>query len=164
MTASQPPPPDAGTASDPPQSAGRAEPGSAGRALPGPWHAANEGLAFLLELEALAGLAWWGVDTGSGLAARILLGVGTPLLAAVIWGLFAAPRARIQLPMAGVLAVKAIVYGGAAVAVYSLGQHGLAIAMAAIVLANTTIAAIDRAARRATASAAARPTWESPSE
>jgi hypothetical protein len=142
------------TASQPP-------PGAA-RALPGPLHAANEGLAFLLELEALAGLAWWGVDTGGGLAAKILLGVGTPLLAAVIWGLFAAPRARIRLPMAGVLAVKAIVYGGAAVAVYSLGQRGLAVACAAIVLASTTIAAIDRDARMTTAGAAAQPGQESP--
>jgi hypothetical protein len=121
--------------------------GGSGRALPGPLHAANEGLAFVLELLALAGLAWWGARTGSGVAASVLLGVGTPLLAAVIWGLFAAPRARIRLPMAAILAVKAIVFGGAAVAVYAIGQHGLAIAFAVIALVNTTLAAIDRAAR-----------------
>jgi hypothetical protein len=71
MTASQPPQ-NAGPPTDPPQPARRTAgpptdpPQDPGRALPGPWHAANEGLAFLLELEALAGLAWWGADTGSG--------------------------------------------------------------------------------------------------
>lgn len=117
------------------------------RALPAPLHAVNEALAFLLELMMAAGLAWWGAQAGGGLAARILLGAGTPLLAALIWGLFAAPRARVRFPMAGVLIVKAIVFGGTAVAVYALGQHGLAIAFAAVALVNAAIAAVDRNAR-----------------
>ena len=56
------------------------------RALPGPLHAANEGLAFLLELVMLAALAWWGATIGAGVAARVALGVGAPLAAAVLWG------------------------------------------------------------------------------
>jgi len=40
------------------------------------------------------------------LAARIVLMMAIPALAAVIWGLFAAPRARFRLPVAGVLAVE----------------------------------------------------------
>jgi hypothetical protein len=106
----------------------------------------NEGLAFLLELVMLAGLAWWGSQAVGGLAGRIALAVLTPALAVVIWGLFAAPRARIQLPAAGVLAVKAVVLGGAAVAVYATGWHAAAIAFAVVAAVNTTVAAFDRQA------------------
>jgi hypothetical protein len=65
-----------------------------GWALPQPLHAANEGLAFLLELV--------------------------------------------------MLAVKAVAFGGASVAVYSIGHHALAIAFAAVAAVNTALAAMDR--------------------
>jgi hypothetical protein len=123
-------------------------PPSQGHPLPEPLHAFNEGLAFLLELLMLAALAWWGYQAVGALAARIVLMVAAPALAIVIWGLFAAPRARIKLPVAGVLAVKTVIFGTAAAAVYSRGQHGLAIAFAVVAAVNMIAAAIDRAARR----------------
>jgi hypothetical protein len=112
--------------------------------MPRGLHAANEALAFLLELAALAVLAWWGFTTGSGPLVRVLLGVGTPLVAVVLWGLFAAPRARIAVPLAMTLAVKAVVFGAAAVALWGLRHESLAVAFAVIALANTTIATADR--------------------
>jgi hypothetical protein len=115
--------------------------------LPSPWHQVNETLAFLLELIMLGLLAWWGAQAVSGLAGRILLAVAVPLLAAVIWGLFAAPRARVHLPLAGILTVKAIEFGGAAVALAALGHPVLAVVFAAVALVNTTLAAMDRLAR-----------------
>jgi Protein of unknown function (DUF2568) len=121
-----------------------------GRTLPQPLHAANEGLAFLLELVMLAGLAWWGSQAVSGIAGRVALAILTPLAAVVIWGLFAAPRARIRLPLPGVLAVKAVVFAGATIAVYSMGQHALAIAFAVVAAVNTAVAAMDRQALMAT--------------
>lgn len=127
-----------------------ARPRPRGRSLPPALHVVNEGLAFLLELLMLAGLAWWGAQAVSALVGRIVLAIATPALAAVLWGLLAAPRARIRLPLAGVLAVKVVLFGGAAVAVYSLGQPGLAIAFAAVALVNTAIAAADRDARMRT--------------
>ncbi len=127
-----------------------ARPRPRGRSLPPVPHVVNEGLAFLLELLMLAGLAWWGAQAVSALVGRIVLAIATPALAAVLWGLLAAPRARIRLPLAGVLAVKVVLFGGAAVAVYSLGQPGLAIAFAAVALVNTAIAAADRDARMRT--------------
>jgi hypothetical protein len=117
-----------------------------GWALPQPLHVANEGLAFLLELVMLAGLAWWGSQAVSGIAGRVALAILAPGLAAVVWGLFAAPRARVKLPLAGVLAVKAVAFGGASVAVYSMGQHALAIGFVAVAAVNTTVAAMDRQA------------------
>ena len=52
---------------------------------------ANLALAFLLELCALAALGCWGFVTGGGLPAKICLGVGVPLLAAVLWGVLVGP-------------------------------------------------------------------------
>ena len=116
------------------------------RALPQPLHVANEGLAFLLELILLGALAWWGAKAGTSLAARVLLGVGAPLAAAVAWGLFASPRARIRLPMAGVLAVKVLAFAAGAAALYAVGQHVLAICFAVVALLNTALAAAYRKA------------------
>jgi hypothetical protein len=117
---------------------------AAGRTLPPALHAANEGLAFLLELLMLAGLAWWGSQAVSGAAGRLALAIAVPALTVIIWGLFAAPRARFQLPIVGVLAVKAIVFGGVTFAVFSIGHHAVAIAFAVVAAANATAAAIDR--------------------
>ncbi|MGP9022637.1 YrdB family protein [Streptomyces sp. BR1] len=115
--------------------------------LPRPLHVLNEGSAFLLELCALAALAWWGYRTGGNTAVSLLLAVAAPGAAAVVWGLFAAPKARIPVPLAGVLTVKALVFAAAVAGLYTVGHHTLAIAFAAVALLNTTVATLDRRAR-----------------
>jgi len=114
------------------------------RSLPAPLHAANEALAFLLELAMLAALGCWGFRTGGSTAVHVLLGIGAPLAAAVAWGLFASPRARVRLPMAGVVAFKALAFGGAALAIAGMGRYRLAAAFAAVALVNTALATMDR--------------------
>jgi hypothetical protein len=114
------------------------------RALPAKVHAANEALAFLLELAMLAGLAWWGASLHASLLTRVLLAVAAPLMVAVVWGLFAAPRSRFRLPLAGVLAVKTVVFVATAIAVYSSGLHVPAIVIGAVAFLNAGIAAVDR--------------------
>ncbi|NUR59973.1 MAG: YrdB family protein [Catenulispora sp.] len=112
--------------------------------LPKPLHVVNEALAFVLELLALVLLAFWGFKTGSNNAVHLLLGIGAPALMIVVWGAFAAPRARFQLPMAGVLAVKAVVFGAATAAGYAAGWHVFAIVFAVLAAVNTVVAAFDR--------------------
>jgi hypothetical protein len=112
--------------------------------LSGTPHVVNETLAFLLELLALAALAWWGAEAGSGLFLHLLLGIGIPLVAAAVWGIFASPKARVRLPLAGILAVKALVFGAAMLAIDGLGHRALAVAFGVIATANTVIAALDR--------------------
>ncbi|WP_236795946.1 YrdB family protein [Amycolatopsis sp. GM8] len=107
----------------------------------------NEGLAFLLELLALAALAYWGFATGDGTTWKIVLGVGAPVLAAVVWGLFAAPRATFGLPIAGILVVKAIVFGAAVAALVVTGNPVLAVIFAVLVVANTTYVTATRRRR-----------------
>ncbi|MEV5873628.1 YrdB family protein [Streptomyces sp. NPDC052101] len=108
------------------------------------WYAANEVLAFALEIAALACLSWWGFGAGDALAPQVLLGVGTPLLAIVLWSLFAAPRARLRQRLPLVLVVKALVLGGGAAALYGAGHPVAAVTMAVVVVGNTALAEIFR--------------------
>ena len=117
-----------------------------GHSLPRPLHVANETLAFVLEVVMLAGLAWWGAAQHASIGVRIALAIAAPVLVAAAWGLFAAPRARVRLPLAGVLAIKVLAFGAAALGVYAIGRHSLALAFMIVSLANTAIAAVDRQA------------------
>ena len=62
----------------------------------------------------------------------------------MIWGLFAAPRARFPLPLAGTLAVKAVVFAAAVAALIGLGRLLLAVLLALVLAANTTVAVVFR--------------------
>ncbi|MFD5082155.1 YrdB family protein [Kitasatospora sp. NPDC058406] len=124
-----------------------------GEAGPGarPWYAANEVLAFLIELAALGSLGWWGFGAGHEGVLRILLGVGAPLAGIALWALFAAPRARLRPGLPLVLAVKAVVLGGGAAALWAVGHPVAAGVMAGVTVANIAVAetfrtsAVDRA-------------------
>jgi hypothetical protein len=105
---------------------------------------ANEGLAFLLELAALGALCYWGFTTGRSWPVKIGLGIGAPLFAAVVWGLFAAPDATITMPLVGLLAVKALVFAAATAALYAAAKRSLAIAYGVVALINTIIVTIIR--------------------
>jgi Protein of unknown function (DUF2568) len=102
------------------------------------FHWANLALAFLLELCALAALGYWGVRVGGGPVTKVALGLGAPLLAAILWGLFAAPRAPVSVPLVG-LGVKLLVFGSAALALYATGHRVLAIAFAGLVVVNSVL-------------------------
>jgi hypothetical protein len=116
--------------------------------LPPVLHALNETIAFLLELAMLAALGVWGAKAGASVASSILLGAGAPLLAIIGWGLFASPKAKITLPLAGVVAFKALAFGCGAAALYAAGRPKLALAFGAVAFVNTAIATVDRRARR----------------
>src|SRR5690349_2602640 len=90
---------------------------------------ANLALRFLLELCALAALAFWGYHAGTGWVARIGLAVGAPLLAAIVWGAFVAPKATIAVPGPARLALELAVFGAAAAGLYAAGHPALAWAL-----------------------------------
>lgn len=112
--------------------------------VPKPLHALNEGLAFVFEIIALVAISWWGFHIGDNTVDHDLLGIGAPLLAIVLWGLFAAPKSAVRTPMVGVLAVKVVVFGAAACGLWFTGLHMLAVIFAVLVVINTAIATIDR--------------------
>ncbi|WP_169891038.1 YrdB family protein [Litchfieldia alkalitelluris] len=59
--------------------------------------AINLGLRFFLELTALWIFCYWGFHTGKNGFVKLGLGVGSPLIIAIIWGLFGSPAAPYQL-------------------------------------------------------------------
>ncbi|MFD4758713.1 YrdB family protein [Streptomyces sp. NPDC058439] len=105
-----------------------------------PWFMVNEVVAFLVELAALGALGRWGFATGDGTVARLLLGIGAPGAAVVLWGLFAAPRARFRPPLVGALLVKAVVLGGGVYAVHAVGHPVTAVIFGGVVVVNTVLA------------------------
>lgn len=92
-------------------------------------------LIFALELAALAAYAYWGFHIDKGWAVKIILGIGAPLLAAIIWGAFLSPKASIPVPFALRFLLKAAVFGLAAAALYAAGRGKLAFAFALAVVA-----------------------------
>lgn len=99
------------------------------------WTATNLTLAFVFELVAVGALAYWGVRTGRGRVAKVLLGVGMAVAAMTLWGLFAAPQASYSIPVAAVV-TKVAVFGGAAAGLWQLGHRALAVAFPVLVVAN----------------------------
>jgi hypothetical protein len=107
----------------------------------------NDVVAFVVEIGALALLGVAGWQAGTSTLARSALAIGLPVAAAVLWGLFAAPRARVRSrPLQ--LATKVLVLGAGVVAGFVVLPFGWAILVAAVVLVNTVLAYVGPLARR----------------
>src|SRR5882757_5215824 len=102
------------------------------------WRWSNLGLAFLVELAGLGSFAWWGWRAGDGTVVRLLLAIGLPVIAAVVWGLFAAPTAKYGSPVLTAV-VKIAFFGLAGLALWSLDHRILGIAFVVVVAANLLI-------------------------
>ncbi|WP_433682856.1 YrdB family protein [Nocardia sp. CA-119907] len=99
------------------------------------WKWANLTLAFVMELVAFAALALWGWKTANATPLKLVLAVGIPLLAALAWGLFAAPNATFDYPLLAVV-TKVAVFGGAAVGLWATGYRSVAVVFVAVLVAN----------------------------
>ena len=101
------------------------------------WNVVWLTVAFLSELAALAALAVWGWSAGSG-SVRLLLAIGAPVVAAVLWGLFAAPQAVFDVPVLAAI-VKVAVFGAAAAGLAAAGHPRLAVALALAAAASSLL-------------------------
>jgi Protein of unknown function (DUF2568) len=99
----------------------------------------NLALRFLLELCALVALGYWGFETGNGAIAKVALGIGAPLVAAVGWGVFVAPRAPVDLPGLVVLLLQVLVFGSAVAGLTATGHRTLALVFAVVVVINAIL-------------------------
>ena len=99
-------------------------------------HAVNLVLRFVLELCALAALAWggWHVDADTWI--KVVMAVLLPVLGALVWGRWVAPRAARPLPDPLKLAPEWVVFGGATLALLLTGQVVLAVVFAVLAAAN----------------------------
>ncbi|WP_439027025.1 YrdB family protein [Haloarchaeobius sp. DT45] len=96
---------------------------------------------FLLELGVLVALGYWGFRAGDGSLVRYGLALGLPLLAAVVWGLFVSPKARVPLRGLSRLSVELAVFGGGSLALYAAGFPALAVAFAVVAVVNRALVA-----------------------
>ena len=88
-------------------------------------------LRFLLELTLLAGLAIAGARLADG-AAGLLLAVGLPVIAAVIWGAFIAPKAARRLRDPARLVLEIVLFTAGAVALIAAGLAAAGIALGVV--------------------------------
>ena len=102
----------------------------------------NLGVRFLLELCGLAALIYWGFNTGEGLM-KIVLGVGVPLFAAVMWGTFRVPNDPGKAPVAVRgsvrLLLEAVFFGLTVIALSSAGQPTWAALLGIAIVINYAI-------------------------
>jgi len=87
---------------------------------------ASMALAFLLELCALAAIGYWGFQTGQTTLVRLVLGLGLPLLIAILWGIFLSPKASMPVPEPWRTIVRQSIFALAVVLLYLSGQTVLA--------------------------------------
>lgn len=91
-------------------------------------------VAFLLELAMLFCLGYYGFHISDSGLQRFIIGIGLPVIAIVLWGFFAAPRARHRLPFPYLIIFKLALFLATATLVYSIGQHQWALTFFAVAL------------------------------
>jgi uncharacterized protein DUF2568 len=91
---------------------------------------------FLLELCMYAAVGYWGFKTQSSWVMKIFLGIGLPVLIAVLWSLFLAPKATHPLRGISRLSLELILLGSGAVALFSGGRANLGWVYLAILALN----------------------------
>lgn len=99
-------------------------------------HPINLALRFLLELVAWGGMGYWGWTQHQGVL-RVLLGIGLPLLAMTVWGVFRVPGdpKDSPVPVPGLirLCIELLEFGLAVLLLIAAGQQAFAIGFAIVV-------------------------------
>jgi hypothetical protein len=101
--------------------------------------ALNAGVAFLLELAMLAALSYWGFQGEKSVWIKWGLGIGIPVVVAIIWGIFLAPRSKQRLNLVGGTLLSLGLFCLAAIALYQTNHPTLAITLAVIAIVNRAL-------------------------
>jgi Protein of unknown function (DUF2568) len=96
----------------------------------------NLALRFGLELCALAALGYGGWHVPGPVVVRVLAAVALPVIAAVVWGRWVAPKASHPVPDPLRLVPEWTVFGGATVALLATGHFVLAGLLAVLAAGN----------------------------
>jgi hypothetical protein len=96
----------------------------------------NLAVRFLLELCMLTAVSYWGFKTHSGWFMKILFGIGLPVLIAVLWGMFIAPKAVYPLKGVSYLTVELILLASGSFALFASGKPTLAWAYTIALVVN----------------------------
>lgn len=95
-------------------------------------------MRFLLEIFAIISLAIWGF-VSFPLPWNFVVGIGAPVIAIVLWGLFRSPKAVFQMDVFGKAIVEIAVMGTAAFAWWDMGQPVVAAVFAVIAIVSGII-------------------------
>jgi hypothetical protein len=96
------------------------------------------GLRFLCEMAALAAVAYWGQQAADGVAGVALAAVAVAVVA-VVWGVFLAPRRRLEVGLPARIAIELAVWAAAASALWSAGQLTLAVVLFVVAVVTGAI-------------------------
>ncbi|MBN9631250.1 MAG: YrdB family protein [Actinobacteria bacterium] len=99
---------------------------------------ANDILRFLLEIFAIVSLGIWGFIAWP-LPWNIVVGIGAPALAILLWALFRSPKAVLHVDPFVKAIVELVVMGSAAFAWWSLGQPIVALVFAVVATVSGVI-------------------------
>lgn len=96
-------------------------------------------LAFVCELFAFFTLAFWGF-AGWIFPWNIVLGLGLPIIAVLLWALFVSPRAVLRVHPFIRAVVELLVYASATVAWWDMGQAWIGLVFAVVAVTAGAIA------------------------
>ncbi|TXK74484.1 YrdB family protein [Paenibacillus sp. N3.4] len=99
----------------------------------------NLGLRFLLELCILASLGYWGFHLDKGMLIKSLAGIGSPLIAAILWGIFVSPKASIPVSPPLQFIIELAIFITAITALYASGKHSLALTFALLYILHRIV-------------------------
>ncbi len=110
-----------------------------------PFIGVNLGVRVLLELAMLVALGWVGGEIGSSWVLRVAMAIALPLIAALVWGVFIAPKAPRRLTDPAKLLVEVVLFSAAAVGLAVVGHPVLAAVLAATFVVNTAVLRLSHA-------------------
>ena len=87
----------------------------------------------------LVALGWVGGEIGSSVVVRVLLAIAFPLMAAVVWGMFIAPKAPRRLTDPAKLLVELVLFAAAVVGLAVVGHPVLAGVFAVVLVVNIAV-------------------------
>ena len=99
----------------------------------------NLALAFGLELCLLVAVGYWGVTVGPTTLLKLVLGLGAPVIIAVIWGVFMAPASAQRLRQPWRLVVALVLFGLGSAALYGARQPILAAVLLLALVVNRVL-------------------------
>ena len=84
-------------------------------------------------------MGYRGFKRDGGAIGKITLGVGAPLVAAVVWGTFLSPRVPVSLPGTLVLLLQALVFASTTAGLVTTGHRTLALVFGVVVVVNAVL-------------------------
>ncbi|MBS1687554.1 MAG: YrdB family protein [Bacteroidetes bacterium] len=101
-------------------------------------------IAFLLEVAMLFCLGYYGFHSNMGNTGEFILGIGLPIIAIVLWGFLAAPKAKRRLPFPYLIVFKLVLFLLTALLLYKSGQPKWALVFAVIAIISESLEIIFR--------------------